>query len=640
MVNKVTNPQENKKLSEWKSKLERAKNAYEQELARMEKDQAYYDGTHSVLGNRNSNKAPTKQANNVRNIVYELVESQVDTSIPYPKVTPIHEEDAELAKTIENLLINEIKRMRFHELNDVQERNVPVLGGDFFQVEWDKNAGFHCTVGDLSVSERNPKLIIPQAGVTKVEDMDYIFVRTSQTKEYVKKKYGIDVSNAKEESPEIRNGECNSLIEDLVTVNTAYYRSKDGIGCFIWCDDIVLLDNDDYQARRTEKCKKCGHVRMNDEKECPECGSRKWESKSDDYEEMTDAITLRSGQIIDPLQEVEQMAMNPDGTPQIDEMSGVPFTTISYDKKKIPYYKPNCLPIICRVNVSRDGYLLGYSDAEVIEDQQDSVKKYGSKINEKLLKGGSYLSLPQGVGLELNGEELNIIRLDNPAQKQLIDVYNIQPEVGNDISVMNLNYEWARSTLGITYASQGKYDASATSGTAKQYSINQAAGRFESKKKKKNEFYSKLYEMMFKFLLAYSDQKIPITSERQDGGIDYTHFDRYDFLKIDAAGEFYWNDEFMFETDPTSTIMANREAMWNANDLKLQSGAFGQLGDLETALSYWTLQEKANYPNAGAVKALIQARLQEQKQMAQAMQAQQMQNLENVPSNALQGGVF
>ena len=101
---------------------------------------------------------------------------------------------------------------------------------------------------------------------------------------------------------------------------------------------------------------------MNDEKECPECGSRKWESKSDDYEEMTDAITLRSGQIIDPLQEVEQMAMNPDGTPQIDEMSGVPFTTISYDKKKIPYYKPNCLPIICRVNVSRDGYLLGYSD--------------------------------------------------------------------------------------------------------------------------------------------------------------------------------------------------------------------------------------------------------------------------------------
>ena len=150
---------ENKKLSEWKSKLERAKNAYTQELARMEKDQAYYDGTHSVLGNRNSNKAPTKQANNVRNIVYELVESQVDTSIPYPKVTPIHEEDAELAKTIENLLINEIKRMRFHELNDVQERNVPVLGGDFFQVEWDKNAGFHCTVGDLSVSERNPKLI-------------------------------------------------------------------------------------------------------------------------------------------------------------------------------------------------------------------------------------------------------------------------------------------------------------------------------------------------------------------------------------------------------------------------------------------------------------------------------------------------
>jgi hypothetical protein len=622
IVSKVPT-EENKKLKEWKSKFDRAKSAYEPELKRMERDQSYYDGDRSVMGNPNSSRPSNKVATNVRNIVYELVETQVDSSIPYPKVTAIHPEDEELAKVIEALLINEIKRLKFPILNDVQERNTPVLGGDFFQVEWDKDAGFHCTVGDLSVSERNPKLIIPQAGVTNIDEMDYIFVRTTQTKEYVKKKYGVDVSDAKEEDFSIRNGENDGLVEDLVTVNVAYYKNSKGIGCFVWCDDIVLLDIEDYQARRTEKCKKCGHVRANDEKECPVCGSKKWENTPDEYEEMADTMTLRSGEIIDPMMEVENMVLDPEGNPMLDDMTGMPFTSIEYEKKKIPYYKPNCLPIVRRVNVSRDGYFLGYSDAEVIRDQQDRVKKYGSKIDEKLLKGGSFVSLPEGVGVETNGEELNIIRLQNPAQKQLIDVFNIQADIGNDLTVMSQNYEWARSTLGVTDAFQGKYDASARSGTAKQFSINQAAGRLESKRVLKNEFYSTLYKMMFQFLLAYSDQKIPVTAEGQDGNTNYIHFDRYDFLKVDPAGEFYWNDEFLFETDPTSSMMANREAMWDANDMKLQSGAFGQLGDLDTALLYWKLQEKSNYPNAGIIRASIEEKIQ--KQEMEMQQAQQMQ---------------
>lgn len=606
------NSEDKKKLEDWKGKFDRAKSAYAEELERMERDQRQYEYSRETKGNPNRRGGTSKAAINVRGITYELIETQVDSSIPYPKVTAVHEEDTELAKTIETLLINEMKRLKFSKLNDRQERNVPVLGGDFFQVEWDKDAGYHCTVGDLCVSERNPRLIIPQAGVTDIKDMDYIFVRTSQTKEYVKKKYGVDVSDAKEEDTSIRVSN-NGVTDDLVTVNTAYYINSKGVGCFVWCDDIILMDNDDYQARRTEKCKKCGHIRTKEEKECPNCGSKKWEMSTDDYEEMADTITLRSGEIIDPEIAVENMALDPYGQPMLDEM-GMPFNQITYEKKKIPYYKPDCLPIVKRVNVSREGYFLGYSDCEAIKDQQDAVNKFGSKIQEKLLKGGSFMSLPEGVGVELNGEELNIIRLENPSQKALIDVYNVQPDVGNDLTMMAQNYEWARSTLGITDAYQGKYDASATSGTAKQYSINQAAGRLESKRVLKNEFYSSLYEMMFKFLLAYADQKIPIMEEGQDGKPNYTHFDRYDFLKVDAAGEFYWNDEFIFETDPTSTIMANREAMWNANDLKLQSGAFGTLGDLQTNLLYWTLQEKANYPNAGIIRGMIEERIQEQEQ--------------------------
>lgn len=61
--------------------------------------------------------------------------------------------------------------------------------------------------------------------------------------------------------------------------------------------------------------------------------------------------------------------------------------------------------------------------------------------------------------------------------------------------------------------------------------------------------------------------------------------------------------------------------MWNANDLKLQSGAFGQLGDLQTALLYWTLQEKHSYPNAGEIKKMIEARIQEQQAQTAQMGA-------------------
>ena len=182
------------------------------------------------------------------------------------------------------------------------------------------------------------------------------------------------------------------------------------------------------------------------------------------------------------------------------------------------------------------------------------------------------------------------------------------------------NYEAARSTLGITDAFQGKYDPSATSGVAKQYAVNQSAGRLESKRVMKHDAYAKLYEMMFKFLLAYSDQKVPYSYQDKDGEYLFSHFDRYQFLRQDAAGEFYWDDEFIFETDPTSTITMNREALWQQADFKLQSGAFGPLQDPKTLYRYWTYMERNNYPNAAEMKKQFEQEVKEQEAMAQALQ--------------------
>lgn len=586
-----------KKRDKWRGKLETARIAYSKTLKEISQNQGIYEGTREVNGNPNTNIPASKLAVNVRNIAYELIESQVDSSIPMPKVTALHEGDEHLARAIERALVNKVKILKLSILNDQMERIVPVQGGDFFMVEWDNSMGFHSNYGDVNVLEINPRQVIPQPGVSKIEDMDYIFVQTAQTKKSVKDKYGVDVEDASEEYKDIRGAEGETGLDtDLVTVNTVYYKNEGKIGRFVWVDDYTLEDLDDYQARITRKCKECGYV--TEERVCPVCGSKAFEETADEVQEIK--IPLMNEQVVDPI-------------------TGEIMTDSAEEIITIEYYKPNAFPLIVRKNVSKANSLLGFSDVKVIEDQQDLIKKVGSKAAEKTLKGGSMVTLPRGVKVETTDKELKVVRLDDPQQKSMIDILNMQVNIQQDMQMINKAYEDARSTLGITDAFQGKYDPSAVSGTAKQYSINQAAGRLESKRVMKNDAYAKLYEMMFKFWLAYADDPLPITGSGVNGEQDFDILDKKDFIKQDAAGDYYWNDEFLFETDPTSTMMANREAMWQQIDMKLQSGAFGQLGALETMRLYWSLMEKNHYPNAGDVLSQIEMMIAEQQQQAAMM---------------------
>jgi len=602
-MEKIKDPEKSKKLLEWQAKYENAKKKYADALNVMTTYENYYEGDKKVAGKDGDGYA-AKTAINVRNIVYELIESQVDVSVPMPKVTAIHAEDEPLAKKIEQFLENETRILGFNSLNDLQERVVPIQGGDFFLVEWDNTKGYHCNIGDLAISTVHPRQVIPQPGVTEVEQMDYIFTRTSQTKDYVKRRFNKDVSSEDETDRDIRE---DVVTEDIVTVVTAYYKNtKGGIGLYRWCGDVVLEDLDDYQARQIEVCEKCGRPKDDNTDTCV-CGSKKFKTVEDEDDTV---IIMKNTTVTNMLTgETEQKEEEEEVT--------------------LPHYKPEDFPLILRRNITRDKHLLGTSDVAVIADQQETVKKLGSKINEKLLKGGSFVTLPQDKGVETTDEEFKIIRVDTPAEKALIDVITVQADCGQDRIVLEENYQWAKSALGITDSFQGKYDSSALSGTAKQYSINQAAGRLESKRVMKNAAYAKLYEMMFKFALAYADEPIPVITTGTDGETVYSHFDKRDFIKVDAADTPFWNDEFIFETDPTSTLMVNREAMWNQADMKLQSGAFGNLGDLETNYLYWLEQERNSYPHAGEIKRVIEQRLEEQKMMQEQMQAQQMGGMPN-----------
>ena len=623
------------KLADWKDKYTKSKDAFSTQLDRMENQSRLYNG--DAFTRRSKNKGggeASKLSENVRNISYELIETEVDSSIPMPKVTAVHEEDTQQAQIIEQMLLNEIRLLRFKEMNDVSERTTAVQGGDWYHAEWDSRKNTHCTTGGLEINERDPQNVIPQAGVTDPYKLDYVFLEISMTKDAVKRKYGVSVED---ETDTVDTSKDYN--DELVTVIKTYYRGKDGeIGIFTWCGETVLEDMENYQARRLTRCVKCGTVKEGDV--CPVCGGKKFETTIEEYEEVEEDIvtlSMKNGKPVTiPAYEDEEVPeVDEEGNPILDE-TGKPVVKIEQKHKKIPYYKPNCFPLVLRRNVTKAKNLLGVSDVAVIEDQQDAIKKYGSKLQEKILKGGSIVTIPQNLKIETTDEELKVVRVENPNDVSMINVLNLVADISYDRIAIGDNYEAARSTLGITDAYQGKYDASAVSGTAKQYSINQAAGRMESKRIMKQEAYCRLYEIMFKFMLAYADQPVPLSTKNPDGSYDFAHFNRYEFLKVDENGELYWNDEFIFEVDPTSTIMMNREAMWQQIDLKYQAGAFGPINEPETLLRFWTFMEKNDYPNASEMRQMFadqvteikeqQAEAQKQQQLAQLIQQMGVQN--------------
>lgn len=632
-IKKITNPEEMKRISKWQEKLETAKLAYDPEIKNMIEWQSYYDGTKSIK--QIGNVAP-KDANTVKNITYELIESQVDPSVPYPKITPLHSEDVEQARLIEKALGSMVTTLRMNLMNDMSERDVPIKGGDLYMVEWDNTKSTHTTLGGIEITEIDPKNFIPQPGVVEINKMDYFFVRQALTKQTVKARFGVDVEDASEEDAGVRGESTgkSTVDNDIVTVNMCYYKAKGkNIGLYIWCDDFELYDNDNYQCRELEVCSKCGLSKSGD---ICECGNKKFIKEKQETETLYEPKILSDGTIIEPSEEIEEIAVDEIGQPILNEL-GQQEVRSKTVQTEIPYYQPNVYPVVLRKNVSKKNTFLGSSDVNVIVDQQQNINKIGSKIIEKILKGGSVLVLPEELQIDCDGTEMNIIRTRDPSQAAQIGVKTLQPDIGNDMAVLQTCYQDAKSGLGITDSFQGKYDPSATSGTAKQYAINQAAGRLESKRTMKAEAFSLLYEIIFKTWLAYSDQPMPISSTGSTGEIEFAELDRFMFLKKDASGEYYWNDEFIFETNPTSSLMANREAMWAQTDQKLQGGAFGPLGELKTMQLYWHLMELSNYPNAGAIKKVIDDRMKEQQQINKAQELMQQTPQEGEKENVMSG---
>ena len=659
MKNKLNDKQ---KLAKWQERFAQAKSEYQPELDEMNKRDRYYHGSKDIYSP--SGGLADKKASNIRNIIFEMIESQVESTFPTPKVTPYRKADEDLAKKVEDMLRNEMDRLPAERLNDTDERTTPIQGGDFFLVEWDSSAHTHTTLGELALQLVHPRKVIPQRGVESLEQSDWVFVELAQTKEYIKRRYGVDVEDEGEEFPEIR-GEGKTNSDNMVTQVIVYYRNKDGgIGLFSWVNDTIVEDLEDYQARVQKYCPKCDLMVSGNSTECPYCGYKGLQDRQEDYYELDEdivlydengqeykripALTVETDEFGEPVQEPE---LNSDGLPvydiktdqmgqpAIDPATGFPVMQQRMQPKmvktKIPYYKPDIFPLIMRKNVSIDGKFLGNSDIDFIKDQQNEINKYLTKAAEKTLKGGSLTVIPSKLKVENTDEEMKLVRFNTPAEAEGIRVYNLQADFSGDMEMAERHYQFARETIGITDSFQGRRDSTATSGKAKEFSAAQAAGRFESKKTMKRAAYADLYEAMFKFVLAYADEPREFRAVDKLGNDVYSLFNKYDFLEQDEAGEWYWNDRFMFSTDNTGNLSQNREALWQETRSNFESGAFGNPQDINVLILYWTMMKEMHYPIAGTVLQNLQQQKERQEQMMaqqQAMMAQQqMQQADMMP---------
>jgi hypothetical protein len=611
-----------------------AKSKYDTNI--MDERNWLYLGNREVDKEVNSQKLPTKKANNVVNIIYELIESQVDITIPMPSVRSKRAGFEEQTQVVENSIKSDLLESDINRINDENERTTPIQGMSIITVNWNPDFKHHLYRGEIELDNLHPKCLIPQPGVYSLQKMDRFWLMFSATKEYVLKRFGVDVSDEEEEYPEINSLNADGKSEgmsaqlnsktatsegggsptDKVTYITRFYKDEDGnIGKYTWCGEKELEDLPNFYARRLKRCQMCGTVVNGD---VCECGSKKIKESIEEYETLEQDVICSDGSVIPAMSPasdengpIMDPVMDPMGMPMIDEM-GQPMTQPRMEPTKIKYFSPSRYPVIIRKNVPSPFSFPGQSDVDVIRDQADAIKKVVSKIERKIIDGGAIIKLPNNPNIKISDEIYKVVRGET-AELSQIGVENIEADIGQDIVFMQEQYKSAQYTLGINDSYQGKPDPTAKSGYAKQLQITQSGGRMQSKKFNKRVTYKELFEIMFEFKLAFYDEIRPFLAKDEYGKDVFGEFNKYDFLVQDEAGEWYYNTDFLFDADENGAMMNDK--MWLIDQAR---SLFAEKAIDNMQL--FTIFDSVGFPMAKEIKRQIEQRQQEMMQQQLAMQ--------------------
>ncbi len=541
-------PKEKKeRLSFFSELYAKAKDSHRRTRDALARHMAQYLGSDELDG------SPVR-ATAVRNITYEIIESQVSSDIPAPHVShtgySLHGERC--AAAVERMLLRMRDELPFERQNDLDERYTTIFGGSCWLVEWDATREGVGERGGIRVRCLSPEDFIPEPDIPEVEDMEYCFLRYATPRSELVRRFGISPEEAEE-------GECEGELlcedEDSVTVVTCFFREEDGaVSRFVFSGSLVLSDIEDYYGRKLLVCPTCGA----EDVPCS-CGTaRRLMPRREER------VSLPTGELL------------------------------------VPYYRPRRFPVVIRKNISRAGQLLGQSDCEVIRPQQQAINKLESRIQAKLMRSGVTPVMPEDARVSPDNSVFGqVIRLGPGETTARYGIIDTTPNVSQEILQSDRLYEQARRMVGISDSFLGLSDSTAPSGYAKRLQIEQAAGRLESKRRMKEAAYADIDRLIFEFTLAFADEarKTPYRDAR--GRVREASFDRYDFLVYDELrGEYLYDDGFLFSADRSVTAEAARELLWEKNLQNLTAGTLGEPTAPETLLRYWRQQERAYYPNA------------------------------------------
>ena len=551
------------KLEFFKALFQCAENAYASQLESFDRAMKQYKGSREIDGS-------DEEAITVRNITYEIVESQVRSEIPSPKADAISysERHGRNASSIERLCRSVRSRLAFDEMNDMDERYTYIYGGSVWYVDWDNSSEYMGEIGGVRVECMSPCDFIPQPNIYDVDDMEYCFLKFVTTKSELTRRYGIpeDMCQLADYEYEYEGGVDAS---DTVKLITCFYRDEDGeIGRFIFSGDLTLSDIPRYYMRKKSVCLLCD----NDERFC-RCAKKKTVSHDVGYERISMSVFNRSSNS-EALKEIEI---------------------------EIPYYVPKHFPIVIRKNTSAEKQLFGQSDCDYIRPEQQAINKVESRILKKLLRAGITPIVPEDASISLNnsvfGQVIKMKPGESAAQYGKVDT---TPDISQDIAEAERLYDHAKRVIGISDAYQGvDTGVYAESGYAKQLRINQASGRLESKKKMKHTTYARIDKIIFSLYLAFADEPRTLSYKDAYGRIHNTEFSRYDFVEYDhLRNRYYYDDSYLFTVDLNGGNEYQRESLWQRNLENLKAGTLGDPASPATLLRYWQCQERAHYPYA------------------------------------------
>ena len=540
---------------------------------------AYY-GTLNAL--TKDGEESTRKGRSLRKMVYELIESKIDNSIPMPKIRPRYKTDLPLVSVTENYLKFEVDGIFTKYLNDRSERSTYVDGTSWYKVWWDSLDNTHERSGNVKIDLCRVDQIVPQPGVSDYRQLEYIFERKEISLTRIWDLY----------HRRIIPTEANT---NVIEVISCYYLNKDRVvGLFMYAPHSrqVICNEEDWQIRKLRTCTVCGTVNPTGDT-CRNCGSKTFK-----YENATEEILEND---IEEIYNPYDVGETDDESEKEHYKSRVFLTAGT----KIPFYKITQLPFIPRPAISSLDNIYGTSEVKVTLESQDAINKLLTKALEKTMKSGTILTKPEKLKIGDSDDTIKVLSVRTTEEAAMVQSRPVVADTSQDLVMAATLYESGKASSGVTESFQGAKDSSATSGKAKQYAAVMTAGRIESLRVMKSAAFAGLYELVLKYLLAFSDEPRKFVRVLPNGSQKEEVWNKYMFLDKDKYGNIYYRDDLRFDSDPASTLSQNRAQMWQETQDKFVQGAFGNPADPRVLELFWNIMDSLQYPLAKVVLAGI-----------------------------------